>query len=211
MQNEARGSFGTGDISREFNLARFQILQLLAKASFCTLVRVEAVTNDGGVSPIGHVNILPLVEQLDGERNAVAHAVIYNVPYQRLQGGANAVILDPQVGDIGLAAFCDRDISVVKSTQKAGPPGSNRQHHMADAVYLMSVIAQAPTQYVRFNAEGIDVVSPTKVNVQAPDITLVGNVAASGGALTHNGINVGSDHAHTGVQPGSGTSGPPVA
>ena len=134
----------------------------------------------------------------------------------RIQGGANAVILDPQVGDIGIAVFCDRDISALKSTGKAALPGSRRVNHMADAVYLHTIIAAAPTQYVRFSGAGISLVSPIAVDIQAPNIDLHGNiglhgnVAADGGTLTHNGINVGSTHAHSGVQPGPGTTGAPV-
>ncbi len=40
--------------------------------------------------------------------------------------------------------------------------------------------------------------------------SLEGGLALSGGQLTHNGKNVGSDHAHSKVQPGSGNSGGPV-
>ena len=43
-----------------------------------------------------------------------------------------------------------------------------------------------------------------------PDgIRLIGNVRAEGGTLTHNDVNVGSSHKHTGVIPGGGISGPP--
>ena len=34
--------------------------------------------------------------------------VIHNVPYMRIQGGANGIILDPAIGDIGIATVCDR-------------------------------------------------------------------------------------------------------
>lgn len=40
--------------------------------------------------------------------------------------------------------------------------------------------------------------------------TMKGNVAIQGGSLTHNGKNVGSDHSHSGVQPGGGNTGAPV-
>ncbi|WP_368646851.1 hypothetical protein [Castellaniella ginsengisoli] len=39
---------------------------------------------------------------------------------------------------------------------------------------------------------------------------LEGGLALSGGQLTHDGKNVGSDHAHNDVQPGDGVSGGPV-
>lgn len=39
--------------------------------------------------------------------------------------------------------------------------------------------------------------------------TITGNMAITGTSLTHNGKNIGSTHTHTGVQPGSGTTGVP--
>lgn len=40
--------------------------------------------------------------------------------------------------------------------------------------------------------------------------TMKGNVAIEGGSLTHNGKNVGSTHAHSGVQSGGSNTGAPV-
>jgi len=37
--------------------------------------------------------------------------------------------------------------------------------------------------------------------------TLKGNVAMSGGTLTHDGKNIGESHKHSGVQTGGGNSG----
>nr|WP_250135685.1 hypothetical protein [Escherichia coli] len=51
------------------------------------------------------------------------HEVIYNIPVWRLQGGGNAVIMPPHVGDIGFLAICDRDISAVKATRQACDAG----------------------------------------------------------------------------------------
>ncbi|KML48199.1 hypothetical protein VL15_30575 [Burkholderia cepacia] len=132
------------------------------------LVEVKAVTNAGSVSPVGFVDVLPLVNQLDGSDNAMPHGVIHNLPYFRLQGGANAVIIDPQVGDIGLAVIEDRDISSVKANRGPANPGSKRIFDMADGLYIGGFLNGAPSQYVQFSAAGISVVSPTKVTLQAP-------------------------------------------
>ena len=185
------------------------IRQALDDTRTATLVQVIAVTNSGGLEPVGFVDIQLLVGRLDGDNQVINSGVVHDVPYMRLQGGTNAVILDPQVGDIGIALVADRDISSVKATKAVAPPGSNRKHDMADALYLGGVLNGVPQQYVRFSADGISLVSPTKVTVQAPDIALVGNVAASGGTLTHKGVNVGSTHVHPGVQAGQGQTQPP--
>ena len=95
---------------------QFLISQALNRVSTATLVKVVSVTNAGGLSPVGFVDVQPLVNQLDGAGNAVPHGVLHRLPYFRLQGGADAVILDPKVGDIGMAAFANRDISLVKTS-----------------------------------------------------------------------------------------------
>lgn len=52
--------------------------------------------------------------------------------------------------------------------------------------------------------------SESRVSIEAPDISIKGNVYISGGSLTHDGKNIGKDHTHLGIQPGSGKSGVPV-
>lgn len=163
-----RGLQQPTDASSDFNAQSFIVWQILRSIAGARLVEVTAVTNSGGVSPVGFVDVQPLVNQLDGSDNAVPHAVVHNLPYFRLQGGANAVIIDPQVGDIGLAIIEDRDISSVKANKAQANPGSKRIFDMADGLYVGGFLNGAPTQYVQFSAAGVNVVSPTKVTLQAP-------------------------------------------
>jgi phage baseplate assembly protein V len=51
---------------------------------------------------------------------------------------------------------------------------------------------------------------PQGLNLQVGTLTITGNVAISGGTLTHNGKDVGATHKHSGVEPGGGQSGQPV-
>ncbi|SAL44155.1 hypothetical protein AWB70_03367 [Caballeronia cordobensis] len=67
---------------------------------------------------------------VQGTRNVIAHGVIHGVPYLRLAGGANAVILDPQADDIGIILVCDRDNSPIipnKEPAGAGQPAQARR------------------------------------------------------------------------------------
>ena len=212
-------------------------IQFLIKAALSGIrtsipVKVISVTNTGGVSPIGTVSVQPLVSALDGSGQVWQHGTIYNVPYMRIQGGSNAVILDPQVGDIGIATVCDRDISGVKNTQGISAPASNRKFDFSDMVYLMTIIGAAPTQYVEFNASGITILSPNKVTINAPVVEIdapsivlngavtqgtgsnAGNATFGGsmavtGDVTANGTSVHT-HKHGGVQTGIGQTGVPV-
>ena len=159
----------------EFNNMAFMVQQALGKMQTATLVRIESCTNSGGMSPVGYVDVTPLVNQLDGQGNPTPHVTIYNVPYFRLQGGANGIIIDPQKGDIGVAVFASRDISQVKATRKQGNPGSHRQYSFADGMYLGGMLNGAPTRYIRFDSDGNVTTASTYLNWGADG-------AAGGGA-----------------------------
>lgn len=157
---------GAGD----YGALSFLVNQILAEVSTVTLVKVVAVTNNGGVTPVGFVDVQPLVNQVDGAGNATPHGTVYNLPYFRLQGGTNAIILDPQVGDIGMCGFASRDISSVKSSKGQANPGSGRTFSMADGLYFGGLLNGVPVQYMAFSASGIDIVSPTRIQMTAPNI-----------------------------------------
>ena len=154
------------------NLQAFLIWQILRSISGAKLVKVMAVTNNGGVSPVGFVDVQPLVNQLDGWNNATPHGTVYHLPYFRLQGGTNAVIIDPQVGDIGVAVVEDRDISSVKATTAQANPGSKRIFDIADGLYMGGFLNGAPTQYIQSSSTGIALVSPTKISHSAPIVEI---------------------------------------
>ncbi|CAB5151706.1 hypothetical protein UFOVP148_58 [uncultured Caudovirales phage] len=225
------------DAASEVGRMNYIIQAALSGLRTAMPVKVVKVTNSGGLSAIGKVDIQPLVSAVDGSGKAWPHGIIHNVPYMRIQGGANGIILDPAVGDVGIASVCDRDISTVKNTGKVSAPGSNRKNDMSDMVYLMTIIGAAPTQYVQFSSAGITVHSPTKVIVSAPNveinadteckitaptITLNGAIAQTSGAaatfsgsmtvtgdVTASGTSVHT-HKHGGVTTGGGQTGTPV-
>ena len=239
MQDSYAGQQGVSSISSAFNAMAAIINSMLSTVRTAILVQIQAVTNAGGLTQIGTVNFVPLVDALDGFGQAWPHSIVYQCPYLRIAGGANAVILDPQVGDIGIAMVADRDISNVVSKQanvpsnpsqttSHAPPASQRRFDFTDAIYLGMVLNGLPTQYIQFNTSGITVVSPTAVNVQAPQVnvhasqqvTIQAPQINSKGTWSHNGtitstgdIKAGSisleNHVTTGVVPGGGTSGPP--
>ena len=156
----------------EFNNIGFMVQQAIGKLQTATLVKIEKCTNPGDLSPVGFVDVTPLVNQLDAAGNPTPHVTIFNVPYFRLQGGKNAIIIDPEKGDIGVAVFASRDITKVKATKAQGNPGSFRQYSFADGLYLGGMLNAVPEQYVQFSTAGIRMHSPTKIKLDAPDILL---------------------------------------
>lgn len=134
----------------DYNAMRHVIKTAQDAMMTCTIVKVMKVTTNGGVAAIGRVNVQPLVQMIDGIQKTYDHATVFNLPYVRIIGGTNAVIIDPQVGDIGIVVSADRDISGVKNKQDKAPPGSQRRFNIADGIFIGACLSKKPTNYVRF-------------------------------------------------------------
>ena len=174
-----QGSLRPSDLTGDFNAMRYLAVSLLSEMETATLVKVVSCSNSGGVSPVGTVQVQPLVNQLDGQNRPIAQPPLYDVPYFRLQGGSNAIIIDPEPGDIGVCVFASRDISTVKKAKAQASPGSNRKYDLGDALYIGGVLNGTPTQYIQTNSSGITIHSPTKVHVVAPDVTVDASTSAT--------------------------------
>ncbi len=199
--------------TNQFNAMSYIIEQMLNGRNHADLVKVVAVRSAGEVAEVGFVDVQILVNQIDGDGKSWPHGIVNNVPYMRLQGGTNAVIIDPQVNDIGMCVFADRDISAVKSTRDAANPGSMRRADIADGMYIGGFLNAAPQQYMRFTAAGIEVVSPTQIKLVSPDIVFDGPVTGTDGAVfaadvVGHGTSLHT-HTHGGiVRGGAQTDGP---
>lgn len=207
-----RGQQNPSDGLSEFDALAFLIQQMIGRINTATLVKVKAVTNSGAVSPVGFVDVVPLVNQVDGNGNAVPHGTVHSLPYFRMQGGANAVIIDPQVGDIGIAIFADRDISSAIANKAQSNPGTWRRFSKADGLYIGGFLNGTPTQYVQFSAAGIKLHSPTRITMDAPDIVLQAptiemNATASITATTPTFTINGNAVINGGISQGAGGSG----
>lgn len=156
------------------NIVSFFIRQALGRTRTTVPVIVLAV-HGGGVGAPPTVDVQVLVNQMDGVGNKTAHGKILGIPVFRQQGGNNAIIIDPVAKDIGLLVVSDRDISVVKSTNKQANPGSYRRFNLADGTYVGGIINPAnPTQYLQFMDSGLKVLDKNGNKIE----------------LTSNGIKV---------------------
>lgn len=197
------------DSQDEMSTISFIARRLIWRMSTMKLVQVQAV-HGGGVAPAGTVDVLPLVQQIDGNGYGTPHGTVYGLPWSRLQGGKNAIICDPQVGDVGYVVAADRDISSTKaqapgSTTTTGyVPGTRRQFHISDGIYAGGCLNVAPEQYVQFSDDGINIVSPTKITLMVGAHSLV--IAPDGIVL--DGIPW-STHSHA-VTTAPGETGPPA-
>ena len=190
------------------------VRSLMGKNHTLMLGEVMAITQEASsTAAVGFLSVRPMVFMVDGSNNNYARATINNVPFFRLQAGGNAVILNPKVGDIGLIAYCERDISMVKRNKKQAAPNSRRQFNINDAVYLGGMLNSAPTQYVQFTDNKIIVKATNEIILDAPQVTATGKFTASGiiESLTDviaKAISLFS-HKHGGVQTGGSDTGEP--
>lgn len=150
----------------------------------CTLVQVQAVHSGNGIT--GTVDVLPLTHQQDSSGDTVPHTTIYGVPYLRIQGGANALIIDPAANDIGYIIISGRDQTNVVANRAPAAPGSFRMHSMSDCVYVGGFINTDPAQYVRVAGNGITLCADT---VTATNNLTVG-AGATGSFTTPAGLTV---------------------
>lgn len=209
---EKRMAVRPQDTNHDANAQDFMFRAMLNKNAFIQIVRVEKVkaTSEGG-PPL--VNVTPLVLGFSGEGTPIDSSQVFNIPVWRLQRGSSAVIMDPVIGDIGLMLCCDRDTSRVRETKKEDMPGSSRTHNEADGIYLGGILSSDPVQYVRFADDGIDVVSPLTVRINAPitsvsDDLQVGGKIIAAGDVTAGGISL-MTHVHNGVQSVGSNTGKP--
>ena len=145
-----------------FNSDVFLIERVLNNRNIATLVQVVKAPYDtsgnaipaGSAVKQGRIDILPLVNQLDGKNQPMKHTTVYGVPYFRFQGGANAVLCDPSVGDVGLYVVADRDISSVKATGQQSNPGSKRRSDLSDGTFVGLCLGGVPKQFIRIYRNG---------------------------------------------------------
>ena len=192
----------------EYNALTFMIQQALAGLNVATLVQVAAVYG-GGTAAVGTVDVVPLVTQVDGSGAAIPHGTIFGLPYFRYQGGSNAVIVDPQVGDVGFCLFADHDIGSVKANVESSitpiqaPPSSKRTFDFADGLYIGGWCGNlAPTSYVQVINGVINVVNPSEINLQTGGASAVlnnvgmkitGTLEVTGIAILDSSLELGGE------------------
>ena len=137
----------------------------------CKVVAIEK-QEQRGVNIVGFVDIQLMIEQTNGQKKGNETAIICNVPYIRIQGGTNAVIIDPEINDLGVAIFASRDITNFKEARRQTPPATWRKFSISDAIYIGVIRNQKPVQYIHFRNDGIEIYSPKRVHITTPTVLI---------------------------------------
>lgn len=165
----------------QFHEGRMQewiIQRLIRQIHTATLVKVLKVYPAAGA--VGFVDVQPLIQQQTTNNVVIDSAPMYRMPFMRVQGGQSALIIDPVAGDLGLAVFCERDITAVVRTQDEGPAPTNRAYDAGDGVYLGGFLNQDPQQWLKFAPTGgSELVSPL-FSIDG-EVRTTGNVSVGSG------------------------------
>lgn len=162
------------------------ILRLLRRIHTATPVKVLAV--HPGTNRAGTVDVQPLILDQDTNGRVIPQTPAYGLPYLRMQGGRSGLVIDPVVGDIGLAVFAERDTSNVVRTRKEGAAPTDRTYSSADGFYLGGFLNDAPAQYLTMDEDGVAIYTPDTlameghagVTITAPSTDVQGDASVSG-------------------------------
>lgn len=192
--SEVKGVANYAAGNSQYNALSFMIQQAIREqVNTCIICKVVGVSD-------GYVDVLPMVTQVSGKDEAIAPTTLYKLPYMRYHAGIAAVILNPVVGDIGLAVFAGKDCSNVKvGTTEPVPPASFRDNSMANGFFIGGFLNQAPSVFIELTQGGaVNITAPGGVNING-NVTVSGDVVASGKSLVN--------HTHMGVH---GETSPPL-
>ena len=143
----------------------FLINSVVNNINTAELVRVIAVDEEKK-----QIDVIPIVAKPDSEGQKIEPSPIYGIKYIEWQYGTNAIIATPVINDIGLLVVCTKDVSSIES----GLVGSYRRYNLADGIYFGGLCGfnQTPTQFIKFDENGIEITSPTALTVNTQTMTV---------------------------------------
>ncbi len=201
-EEESAGWIGLTDYNSEHNAHHFMVRRHLANLRTNVMVKVVAV-KAGKYPHSFEVDVMPLVNQVDGAGNKQEHGTVFGIPMLSGSGGNGAVITKPKVGDMGLMAVGDRDHSAAIAANGQANPGSRRTHSMSDGVFLGGFCNQNNSgSYIVLDENGVTIHG---------NVTVTGKVTASDEVTAMSGTSGGvklSTHRHP--DPQGGNTSPPT-
>jgi len=136
------------------------------------------------------------------------------LPWLTARAGANATWWPPEVGEQVLVLSPSGDMA-----QAMVAPASYQTAHPAPDTSLTTHVTQySDGTVIKYDTSSslLSIISTGKVTIQCSELDLTGNLKVTGTVTSTGDIAAGTPaislehHTHSGVQTGSGTSGPPT-
>ena len=219
MSHLDKKTTGAQDLGASLSGAITQALMQVDGMLPAKVVKVDRTT--------GRVSVQPMVQMGDTGGNKITRAVVPNIPIMTMGAGGIFASFPVQIGDLGFVFAADRDTSLFyQSNGGMDWPNTERLHQFGDGGFLplklfnfsiaggvlsdgFSLQTDDGSTFVTLKAGEVQITS-AMVKIVG-DIEHTGNLVRMGdttttGAVTNNGKDVGSTHAHTaGTQPDGNT------
>lgn len=107
-------------------------------------------------------DVQPLLNYLDTNSRAIPAPILYNIPLCCTVGGTAGIIVEPQVGDVVLVVFIQRDWENLKrllleqQTGQSVNPNTSRVMKLQDGLIVAMIKSQNPPIYVKVVADKIE-------------------------------------------------------
>ncbi|MDE1158443.1 MAG: Gp138 family membrane-puncturing spike protein [Neorhizobium sp.] len=158
----------------------------------------------------------------DGTVKAIDLPLLSNVPLHFPGGGGVSMTFGVKEGDEALVVFSSRPADTWEQSGGQQSQIDARTHDLSDGFAFVGFrsqptglndVSSSSTQIRSDDGEHVIDFNPgSGMTFKAGGVSMAitsGGVAITGGEVTHNGNNIGSDHVHGGVLPGgSNTTGP---
>lgn len=182
------------------------------------MMPVEVVSYDRATN---RATVKHLIQMQGSNGEKVSRSQVASVRVQQPGNGAFNISLPIKPGDKGWILAADRDLSVFQQDLKENAPNTARMHSFQDGLFMPDAMSNgnAPSDagdrvviganngsaYFSFDGSGL------YFKCGGVEVAITGEgMAITGGTVTHNGVDIGDTHVHTGVVPGGGLSGPPA-
>lgn len=180
-------------------------------------------------SGTNRASVQPLVARTIKNNAKLSREVIPNIPVFRYGGGGFFIAMPIKVGDFGWLRASDADTSLVM--QKGGKEdvaNTSRQNSFSDAVFFPDMLkgwSLADDEGLCLQSldgstsivlkDGKIEMKSSESNIEIPKIKIIGMVEIEGGLsvegeMNNNGKDIGSNHAHSGVETGNENTGAPI-
>lgn len=216
------------------NLLRAATGELARSLNTClpgTVTSYDAGSQRASVQPMVRLT------QPDGREESLP--ALNSVPVIWPRSGGASITLPVRPGDGCLILFSQRSLDEYKTSGQESAVQDPRMFDMSDAVAIMGFVSfgsgggPADSIQIKLGSSTITVtengvtIDADSVEVNAPQSTFNGNVQVAGNlgvtgnmnsqgplnitgpSVTHNGVNVGASHVHSGVETGGGNTGVP--
>ena len=160
-------------------------------------------------TPPDRVTVRPLVKMLTTDGRHIERPTIANVPVYRAGGGGFVIRYPLKKGDKGWIVAADRDISLMMQRGwRSDIPNTERLKSFSDGLFLPD-----PQGWSASSEESLTIQSndgSTTIEVGKGSVKIkASSIELESDTLTHNGVNIGHEHVHDGVQSGPSKTGKP--